>query len=200
MAGASCPHCHSPSDPFGDHFVCCHLNNLTSRHTALQDAILRVLEAGRVPCLREQSVSPEGHHRPADILLLHWAQGRDAALDLTITHPMQASEHPLTLNKVSAHLRRAEEGKVRKNERPCALAGWLCLPFGVHCWGGLGPSARACLQQIVKRVCNALEGWARIRRTQEIHQNLTFALMREVGRQLELAHRVQEGGDQPPPY
>ena len=38
MAGASCPNCHSPCDPFGDHFVCCHLNHLTNRHTAVQDA------------------------------------------------------------------------------------------------------------------------------------------------------------------
>ena len=143
-------------------------------------------------------MSLEGRHCPADILLLHEAGGTDAALDLTVTLQKEAADQPLTLNKLSAHLRRAEEAKVRKNERFCAMMAWLCVPFGIHCWGGLGPGARACLQEILKRVCNALEGWARIRRTQEIHQNITFALMREVGRQLELAHRVQEGGDQPP--
>ena len=128
-------------------------------------------------------------------MLLHWAGGRDAALDLTITHPLQASEHPLSIRKMTTHLKRAEEAKVRKNERLCQQMGWAALPFAMHCWGGLGPAAAACFQQILKRVCTSLEGWARIKKGQEVRQNLAFALMREVGAQLESTHRLQEEGE-----
>ena len=139
------------------------------------------------------------HHRTEDILLLHSAGGRDAALDLNITHQLQASEHPLTLTKATAHLRRVEEAKVRKNERLCQPVGWVALPFAMHCWAGMGPGATACFQQILKRVCAALEGWARIKKAQEVRQNLAFALMKEVGSQLELTNRMQEEVDLAPP-
>ena len=190
-AGVECPLCKAPCDTLGDHFVSCPLNHALARHTLVQDALLRVCEAARIPCLREQGVTPEGNERPADILLLHWQQGRDAAVDIMVSHPAQPSEYPLKVERMSAHLKKCEEGKLRKNQSLCDRLGWACLPFGVDSWGNLGPAARGTFQQLVKRATVALEGWAKAQRCAEIQQNVARAIMMGVGRQLGVVHHVQ---------
>ena len=134
----------------------------------------------------------DGHERPADVLLHHWVSGKDGAVDITVTHPLQLSEHPLSPEKALGHCRRDEGNKLRKNEPLCQRAGWECSPFGMHCWAGLGPSAGALLHQIVKRATSAMSGWPKAKRALEIKQSLSFALMQEVGRQLEAIYRIQD--------
>ena len=82
--------------------------------------------------------------------------------------------------------------KRQHNAKACEEAGWECLPFGMHCWAGLGPSAGALLHQIVKRATSALSGWPKSKRVLEIKQAIAFAVMREVGGRLEAVNRIQE--------
>ena len=183
-AGVACPQCKEPCDAFGDHLVSCRRNHLLARHTGVQDALLRILEGARIPCLREQGVGEEGNERPTDILLLHWQRGTDAAVDITVTHAAQPGEYTLTEEKMARHVKGAEELKVRKNGPLCDRLGWSCVPFGMDTWGTLGPSARSCWQQVVKRATAALEGWERAQKVAELHQNLATALADGIGRQL----------------
>ena len=74
----------------------------------------------------------------------------------------------------------------------CTQLEWACVPYAVDTWGGLGPGARACLQQVLKRATAALDNKERHRRTAEIHQNLSLAVMRAIGRQLGVANHVQQ--------
>jgi hypothetical protein len=40
----TCPHCDCPTDPFGDHLLCCNRNNFTQRHNAVQNVLLDALK------------------------------------------------------------------------------------------------------------------------------------------------------------
>ena len=153
--------------------------------------MLKVLEGARIPCLREQGVSPEGNARPADILLLHWQGGQDAAVDITVSHPAQPGEYPLRLESMKVHTKRCEESKFRKNGQLCDVMGWACVPFAVDTWGGLGPSARGCFQQILKRATASLEGREKTRKSAEIYNTVALSILVGAGRQLEAALHVQ---------
>ena len=55
----------------------------------------------------------------------------------------------------------------------------------------MGPAARGCWQQVVKRATGPLEEKLRSKKVAEMHQNLTLAIMAGVGRQLMIVHQVQ---------
>ena len=122
-----CPRCAAATcDPFGDHLMCCKINNFTARHGAVQDCLLDLLRLGQQPCEREQALEKENARRtlserlrPADILIRNWTGGKDTAVDLTIVHPLQRSEVPWTSAKGKSFLRKKEEAKIEKYEQPC---------------------------------------------------------------------------------
>ena len=46
--------------------------------------------AGLAPLKEERALLPGNNRRPADIFLRHWCGGKDAALEVTITHPLKS--------------------------------------------------------------------------------------------------------------
>ena len=82
------PACREDLDAYGDHLVCCPHNGPTKRHNALRDAWCAVLRSAAIDHGRE--VIARGGCRPADILLNGWDGGCDVAVDLVISHPLQA--------------------------------------------------------------------------------------------------------------
>ena len=185
-----CPLCAEPVDPFGDHFVCCERSGNSRRHNALRDAIFAVLTKSAIACAKE--VCCGGRRRPADILLLAWERGRDVAVDLTITHPVGLSQHPINVRNAARHCKRAEIAKAQAEGDLCQRAGWGFVPVAFSPWGGAGPNARALLHEIGKRATTHLSGWPKQRCLRELHENLSLTLAREVVRQLSLRNRVQE--------
>ena len=191
-----CPACREPVDPFGDHFVCCDKNGSTRRHNALRDSLFEVLVQGSIPAAKE--VTSGNRRRPADILLIAWERGRDVAVDLTVTHPLGLSGHPIVVQNVAHHCRRAEATKTVAEGELCRQAGWGFTPAAFTPWGGCGPSARALLHEVGRRATASLTGWPKLRRLRELHEGLSLTLAREVARQLNLRNRVQDactGGD-----
>ena len=87
-----CPSCGKESDELGDHGMVCGTGGESiSRHNALRDAIFdTAASAGLAPLKEERALLPGNNRRPADILLRHWCGGKDAALDVTITHPLKS--------------------------------------------------------------------------------------------------------------
>lgn len=185
-----CPACGEPVDPFGDHFVCCDKNGSTRRHNALRDALFDALVQASIPAAKE--VTSGNRRRPADILLLAWERGRDVAVDLTVTHPLGLSGHPIIVQNAAQHCRRAEATKVAAEGDLCRQAGWGFTPAAFTPWGGCGPTARAFLHEVGRRATAALEGWPKQRRLRELREGLSLTLAREVARQLSLRNRVQE--------
>ena len=61
-----------------------------SRLNALRDANFdTAASAGQAPLKEERALLPGKNRRPADIFLRHWCESRDAALDVTMTHPLK---------------------------------------------------------------------------------------------------------------
>ena len=69
--------------------------------------------------------------RPADILIPHWCMGKPAALDLSVTSPLNS----LTLLEAGvtagAEAKATEERKLKANTGKCADLGWVCVSWGV---------------------------------------------------------------------
>ena len=185
-----CPMCGEPVDPFGDHFVCCMRNGPSRRHNALRDAIFNALVQSAIPAAKE--VTSGNRKRPADILLIAWERGRDVAIDLTVTHPLGLSHHPIVVDNAARHCRRAESAKQTAEGDLCHQAGWGFLPAAFTPWGGSGPGARALLHEVGRRATAALSGWPKQRRLRELYEGLSITLARDVARQLSLRNRVQD--------
>ena len=185
-----CPLCGEAIDPFGDHFVCCERNGCTQRHNAVRDAFFAMcVRAGMAV---EKEARCVGQRRPADILLLLWSRGQHVAIDFVCTHPAGLAQHPLVVENAAKHCNRAEAQKVKKDGPPCEAAGWGFSPFAINTWGGLGSSAKAVLFEVTKRATADLQGWPKTRALDQIRQDLSVTLMREIARQLSVKGRVEE--------
>ena len=128
----------------------------------------------------------------AAVLLVAWERGRDVAVDLTVTHPLGLSGHPIIVQKAAQHCRRAETAKTVAEGDLCRQAGWGFTPAAFTPWGGCGPSARALLHEVGRRATASLIGWPHQRRLRELHEGISLTLAREVAHQLSLRNRVQD--------
>lgn len=89
----TCPVCHQPSDRRGTHSMSCGSGPERNwRHNSLRDAIHEyAVEAGFNPRKEVRFLLPGRDSRPADVLIPHFAGGRDAALDVTVVNPCQVA-------------------------------------------------------------------------------------------------------------
>ena len=184
--GAECPACGQQVDIFGDHLLCCRRNNFYGRHYAVQESFVAMAQAGDQPFHREapllkQSLVPQGRPlRPADLLLRAWNGGRDLAVDVTISHPLQAAQQPWTAEKARGYLAMVEKRKVTKYKDACTLEGWDFTGAAFDTWGGVGPGAKQVLFKLLKRAVGGVPVELRALRTQEHKQHLSLSLMRQV--------------------
>ena len=90
----SCPARGRQSDALGDHgMVCGTGGERIARHNTLRDALHdTAAAAGLAPTKEGRALLPGNDRRPADVFLLGWAGVRDAAIDVTVVHPLQ--DHP----------------------------------------------------------------------------------------------------------
>jgi len=185
-----CPLCKESLDPFGDHFVCCERNGSTQRHNAFRNAFFAMCVRNKLAVEKEAECI--AGRRPADVLLLQWSRGQHVAVDFVCSHPAGLAEHPLDPERAAKHCNRAEARKVRSDGPPCEAKGWGFSPFAMTTWGGLGSSAKAVLFEVTKRATADLKGWPKTRALDEIREDLSVTLMREVARQLSLKGRVED--------
>ena len=193
----ACPLCQEAIDPYGDHFVTCSLNGCKQRHDRLRDALADNLRRSGILHLVEQCCSERSSLRPADVLLMHWEGGRNCAVDLVISHPLQLAQYPLSADKASRHCAASERRKVQSivQHPDFVQSGWGFLPMGFGTFGNAGPSSLRLLSQILQKATADLHGWEKTKRAMEIRQSLSSTLMRQVGRQLQLKNRVQDALD-----
>ena len=126
---ARCSLCPSHAlDPLGHHALTCKSGgDLIVRHNALRDTFW---ESCKLACIRGRleagsSLDEEGRQtRPADILVQNWEFGKPAALDFTVTSPL----NPTTLNEASvtagSAASAAEARKRATNDAKCNHLGW----------------------------------------------------------------------------
>ena len=84
--------------------------------------------------------------RPADILIPNWVMGRTAALDVSVTSPL----NPQTLLEAGVTATAAalttEEHKHDENDPKCSELGWVCIP------GAWGREATLLFSTIASRI------------------------------------------------
>ena len=93
QTAGQCPACGNHSDCLGDHAMCCSSNGeRISRHNILRDALYAAAQSAALgPSKEGWFLLPGTDRRPADVLIPHWAGGKDAALDVTVINPLQVA-------------------------------------------------------------------------------------------------------------
>ena len=82
--------------------------------------------------------------RPADVLISNWSLGNPAAVDLTITSPLNSTILSEAGVKAGSAAQAAECRKHQANDTKCSELGWSCVPQAVEtygCWGVLKPES-----------------------------------------------------------
>ena len=96
--------------------------------------------------------------RPADILVPHWCMGKPAALDLSVTSPL--NPHTLLEAGVTAGpaAKATEQRKLKANTGKCADLGWVCVPVVAESYGAWGLTARDFFSKLGSRLATSLHG------------------------------------------
>ena len=134
-----CPACFRHSDVLGDHALCCGTGGeRISRHNQLHDVLFDVaVQAGLNPTKEGHALIPGTLRRPADILLPRWAGPLDAALDVTVTHPLQDATRAGAATTPGHALTQAYSKKVRDAGDLCRREGIAFVPMVAESLGGL---------------------------------------------------------------
>ena len=74
--------------------------------------------------------------RPADVLIPRWSGGRDAALDVTVTHPLQQAHLAGAAAEPGYSLTQAFNRKVAGAGEECQAAGIAFIPLVAESFGG----------------------------------------------------------------
>ena len=119
----------------GDHSLVCRTGGeRIARHNALKDAIHdTAAPAGLAPRKEGRALLPGTNQKPADIFIPGWAGGRDAALDVMVTHPLKSGTRARPpSSQATPSLWRIREGVKKK------VFWGLCLKL----WVGGGPGSQ----------------------------------------------------------
>ena len=173
-----CPMCglFDIADPFGDHHVGCGGNgDRIHRHDSIRDVLFTAAQSAALAPRKEvPSLIPGTSNRPADIYLPNWAQGRPAALDVTVISTLQS----LTVSKASTSqghaLRIGERRKMVHHYEACQSVGVSFVPLVVETLGGWSDDA---IQTICKigRLLGQRLGSPPAESTQHLFQRLSIA-------------------------
>ena len=146
-----CPYCKTGSlDTLGYHAVACHgRGDMISRHDRLRDNFFSACSAANLsPVCEQKNLIPETNCRPGDVYLPFWSVGQPAALDITITSPLQPSIISNAARKSGFALRAAEDRKLEQYSQQCANIGVQFIPMAFESFGGLSELIRKTLKRI----------------------------------------------------
>ena len=138
-----CLACKQPSDRLGDHAMnCAWQGERIARHNWLRDELYNTAAAACLGPTREgRALLPGEGGKPADVFIPHWAQGKDAALDVTVVNPLQAAMVNEAAGVAGHALQAAHKRKLDKSWEPCNRQGIVFLPLAVESLGAWHPLA-----------------------------------------------------------
>ena len=174
-----CPACRQPSDRLGDHAMnCAWQGERIARHNWLRDELFNTAVAASLGPTREgRALLPGEGGKPADVFLPHWAQGKDAALDVTVVNPLQGAMVHQAAAVPGHALQAAHKRKLDKSWEPCHRQGITFLPIAVESLGAWHPLA----VKEVKKLASAKARHTGEEESVEVNrlfQKLSVALMR----------------------
>ena len=173
----------------GDHSLGCHsTSDRIARHNNLRDVLFEAAASADLgPTREEKHLLPGTVARPGDVMIRRWANGKDAAIDITVTGPLAASNVVAAASK--AALEKACERKLRETADACRQEGLVFLPFAMETLGGLHPGAVTQVKQIGAALARS-KGLEESVATSQLFGRISLTLMR--GNAVMLASRCQE--------
>ena len=134
-----CPACGLPSDQWGDHaLACAKRGERIDRHDLLRDLIFGVASnASLGPSKEERHLLPGSAARPGDVLIRRWSDGKDAALDVTVTSLLASSNLAAATARPGGALEKAYDRKMRDTADACRQQGLVFLPMALETLGGM---------------------------------------------------------------
>ena len=158
--GSQCALCPgSTLDHLGHHAVTCKYGgDVVSRHNRIRDILVETCRRAHIGVKVEVGNNLSRDHSktcPADILLPNWFLGRTAALDVSITSPL----NPVTLLEAgvsaTAAAQATEARKHQANDPKCSELGWVCVPMVVETYGAWGKEATAIISSVASRLATS---------------------------------------------
>ena len=175
----NCPACQQPSDLLGDHALACsRYSDRIARHNHLRDLLFETAASAALGPVREgRFLLPGTAAKPADILIPRWSDGKDGALDVTVTSPLCKTNVAKAAAEPGSALRSAYERKVQGAAAACQEQGLSFLPIAAETLGGLHQVAVVQLKRLataLARQSGEDEGIA----TRQLFQRFALGLMR----------------------
>ena len=152
-----CPFCKSGTlDVMGDHAVSYHGHgDMISCHNRIRDKIISACSGSLLSPISEQkSLLPDNNSRPGDIFLPVWNNGQPAALDVTITSPLQSGLIINASEKSGFALSAAEDRKYEQYAQNCSEVGIQFIPLAFETFGGFSETVRKTLKLIANLADN----------------------------------------------
>ena len=91
---------------------------------------------------------PDSERRPADIFIRNWAGGKDAAIDVTVIHPLQGATRRGAATTPGHALTVAYNRKMRDAAELCRQQGIAFIPIALESLGGWHEVALAQVRKI----------------------------------------------------
>ena len=96
-----------------------------------------VSNASLGPSKEERHLLPGSAARPGDVLIRRWSDGKDAALDVTVTSPLASSNLAAATARPGGALEKAYDRKMRDTADACRQQGLVFLPMALETLGGM---------------------------------------------------------------
>ena len=93
------------------------------------------------PSKEERHLLPGTSARPGDVTIRRWTNGKDSAIDVTVTGPLCPSNVSGAAARAGDALEKAVKRKLRETAEDCRREGLVFLPFAVETLGGLHQGA-----------------------------------------------------------
>ena len=174
-----CPACLAPSDRMGDHALgCAKYGERIARHDMLRDVIFEAAaSAALAPVKEERHLLPGTAARPGDVFIRRWHDGKDGALDVTVTGPLAKTNVRAAATEAGSSLLKAFDRKVRGAAAACQQQGLVFLPLAVETLGGMHKVAVEQLKRLGAAVGRHQGSDERVA-TRQLIQRLSLTLMR----------------------
>ena len=119
---------------------------VVTRHSRLYDCIVEVCCHAHIGVQIEvgNNLTPsQSKTRPADILIPNWVMGRTAALDVSVTSPLNPQILLEAVVIATAAAIKTEARQHGENNPKCAELGWVCIPVVAESFGAWGERSHA---------------------------------------------------------
>ena len=163
----------------GDHSLgCAKTGDRIARHNMLRDVIFETAASADLgPTKEEKHLLPGSIARPGDVTIRRWSNGKDVAIDITVTGPLSPSNVAGAAAEAGSSLAKACKRKVRDTAEACRQEGIVFCPFAMETLGGLHSGAIAQVKQLAASLARC-KGSEEGEVTSQLFGRLSLTLMR----------------------